>query len=145
MILTIDIKLREHFVCSIYDLCCIPVNIYPCIIKYYFGSYYNKHILLQSLITEGVSIMVTTVKPVCNDHLYNKIHYLWFIQECVLMKTEGTNLLLLTISALWSSFRWPLAICIIYAKYQHNTAVVTLGKNENDLKSPIHAVTKAAI
>ena len=22
----------------------------------------------------------TTVKPVCNDHLYNKIHYLWFIQ-----------------------------------------------------------------
>ena len=25
------------------------------------------------------------------------------------MKTEGTNLLLLTISAFWSSFRWPLA------------------------------------
>ena len=22
----------------------------------------------------------TTVKPVCNDHLYNKIDYLWFIQ-----------------------------------------------------------------
>ena len=22
----------------------------------------------------------TTVKPVCNDHLYNKIYYLWFIQ-----------------------------------------------------------------
>ena len=21
-----------------------------------------------------------TVKPVCNDHLYNKIYYLWFIQ-----------------------------------------------------------------
>ena len=21
-----------------------------------------------------------TVKPVCNDHLYNKISYLWFIQ-----------------------------------------------------------------
>ena len=20
-----------------------------------------------------------TVKPVCNDHLYNKIYYLWFI------------------------------------------------------------------
>ena len=20
-----------------------------------------------------------TVKPVCNDHLYNEIHYLWFI------------------------------------------------------------------
>ena len=40
-----------------------------------------------------------TVKPVCNDHLYNKIHYLWFIQECALMKAECTNLLLLTISA----------------------------------------------
>ena len=23
---------------------------------------------------------VTTVKPVCNDHLSNKIYYLWFIQ-----------------------------------------------------------------
>ena len=32
-----------------------------------------------------------TVKPVCNDHLYNKIYYLWFIQQCVFMKTEGTN------------------------------------------------------
>ena len=21
-----------------------------------------------------------TVKPVCNDHLSNKMHYLWFIQ-----------------------------------------------------------------
>ena len=41
-----------------------------------------------------------TVTPVCNDHLYNKIFYLWFIQYCVLMKAECTNLLLLTISAL---------------------------------------------
>ena len=24
-----------------------------------------------------------TVKPVCNDHLYNKIFYLWYIQYCV--------------------------------------------------------------
>ena len=23
---------------------------------------------------------MNTVKPVCNDHLYNKIYYLWFIQ-----------------------------------------------------------------
>ena len=21
-----------------------------------------------------------TMKPICNDHLYNKIYYLWFIQ-----------------------------------------------------------------
>ena len=39
----------------------------------------------------------------------NKIYYLWFIQWCVLMKTEGTNLPLLTISAFWSSSRWPRA------------------------------------
>ena len=25
-------------------------------------------------------LWVTTVKPVCNDHLYDKIYYLWFIQ-----------------------------------------------------------------
>ena len=51
----------------------------------------------------------STVKPVCNDHLYNKIYFLWFIQLCVLMKTEGTDLLLITISAFCSSSRWPLA------------------------------------
>ena len=39
-----------------------------------------------------------TVKPVCNDHLYNKSYYLSFIQQCGLMITEGTNLLVLTIS-----------------------------------------------
>ena len=50
-----------------------------------------------------------TVKPVCNDHLYNKAYYLWFIQYCVWLKTKRTNLLLLTISAFWSSSRWPRA------------------------------------
>ena len=25
-------------------------------------------------------LKVNTVKPVCNDHLYNKIYYLWVIQ-----------------------------------------------------------------
>ena len=52
---------------------------------------------------------VTTVKPVCNDHLYNKICFLWFIRQCVLMKTGGINLLLITISAFWSSSRWSMA------------------------------------
>ena len=42
------------------------------------------------------------MKPVCNDHLSNKIYYQWFIQWCVIMKTEGTNLLLLATSALWA-------------------------------------------
>ena len=43
-----------------------------------------------------VQSVYITVKPVCNDHLYNKIYYQWTIQKCVLMKIEGTNLLLLT-------------------------------------------------
>ena len=29
-----------------------------------------------------------TVKPVYNDHLYNEIYYLRFIQKCVLMKMK---------------------------------------------------------
>ena len=33
-----------------------------------FGNSYDFH------------LMYVTVKPVCNDHLSNKIHYLWFIQ-----------------------------------------------------------------
>ena len=33
--------------------------------------------------------MEATVKPACNDHLYNEIYYLWIIQKCVLMMTEG--------------------------------------------------------
>ena len=49
------------------------------------------------------------MKPLCSDHLCNIICYLWFIQQCVLMETEDTNSLLLTISAFWSSSRWPMA------------------------------------
>ena len=26
------------------------------------------------------ALLYTTVKPVCNDHLYDKIYHLWFIQ-----------------------------------------------------------------
>ena len=39
-----------------------------------------------------------TVKPVCNDHLYDKIYYLWFIQQCIIMITEVTILFVSTIS-----------------------------------------------
>ena len=56
-----------------------------------------------------IDAIVCTVKPVCYDHLHNQIYCLWFIQQCVLMKIAGTNVLLLTISAIWSSSRWPLA------------------------------------
>ena len=62
-------------------------------------------IAFQQRHMKAVAFQFTTVKPVYNDHLYNKIYPPWFIQWCVLMKTEGTNLLLLTISALWSSRR----------------------------------------
>ena len=48
-------------------------------------------------------VLQYTVKIVCNDHLYINIYYLWFIQYCVLMKTEGTNLLVITISAFWAT------------------------------------------
>ena len=51
--------------------------------------------------------VIATVKPVCNDHLYYKIYHLCFIQHCVLMKTEGANLLVLTMFFCNSS-RWPL-------------------------------------
>ena len=60
-------------------------------------------------VTVLFAVHFITVKPVCNDHLYNKIYYLWFVQWCILIKSEGTNILLLTVSAFWSSSRWPLA------------------------------------
>ena len=34
----------------------------------------------STVATCGKLFLTTTVKPVCNDHLYNKIYYLWFIQ-----------------------------------------------------------------
>ena len=52
-----------------------------------------------------ISSEIDTLKPVCNDHLYDKIYNLWFIQSCVSMKTEGTNLFVPPISAFWSSRR----------------------------------------
>ena len=63
----------------------------------------------KSTLSNQTKFLSFTVKPVYNDHLYNKIYYLSFIQQCVSMKTENTNLLLLTMSAFWSSSRWPLA------------------------------------
>ena len=38
-------------------------------------KYVSMAYVLESLHRE-----LTTVKPVCNDHLYNEIYYLWFIQ-----------------------------------------------------------------
>ena len=44
--------------------------------------------------TSSHPLIVITVKPVCNNHLSDKIYSLWFIQQCVLIETECTNLLL---------------------------------------------------
>ena len=52
------------------------------------------YIANQTSHTPITAQFVTTVKPDYKDHLYDKIYYLWCIQYYVLMKTEGTNLLL---------------------------------------------------
>ena len=54
----------------------------------------------DTLIQWNLSVTTTCVKILLS---------VIFFQYCVLMKTEGINLLLLAISALWSSSRWPLA------------------------------------
>ena len=39
-------------------------------------------------VPDKFAIHLNTVKPVCNDHLFNKINYLSFIQKCDLMKLK---------------------------------------------------------
>ena len=77
--------------------------------KYFWMTFFNFYLNYIEVWTEGTSKMrqhnPDTVNSVCNDHLYNKSYYLWFIQQCGLMITEGTNLLVLTIYAYWSSSR----------------------------------------
>ena len=50
------------------------MNIY---LWYFFLSFSSngKHSRIVVIIARSYD----TVKPVCNDHLYNKIYYLWFI------------------------------------------------------------------
>ena len=76
--------------------------------KFCTKTRFSTRLIISKTMLSAV-LSSNTVTPLCNDHLYNEICYLWFIQWCILMKTEGTNLLLLTISVFWSSSRWPLA------------------------------------
>ena len=48
----------------------------------YSNSIANALDLLQSCSKPIILSLVNldTVKPVCNDHLYDKIYFLWFIQ-----------------------------------------------------------------
>ena len=39
----------------------------------------HVHSECEPVSAHGVSF-TDTMKPVCNDHLYDKIYYLWFIQ-----------------------------------------------------------------
>ena len=42
---------------------------------------HDKDISTQMPIHQTLmQLTITTVKPVCNDHLYNKMCHLWFIQ-----------------------------------------------------------------
>ena len=43
---------------------------------------YGVHFVSASIIvySQFDIAFLYTVKPVCNDHLYNKMYYLWFIQ-----------------------------------------------------------------
>ena len=71
---------------------------------------YAIYTLFPSAMSQAAWYFVgNTVKPVCNDHLYNEIYYLCFIQQRVLMITEGTHFLVLAISVFWGSCRWPWA------------------------------------
>ena len=47
--------------------------------QYYVVRQYNQ-LNQGNEIDIWVHTLESTVKPVCNDHLYNKIYYLWFIQ-----------------------------------------------------------------
>ena len=45
-----------------------------------YGSWWRHGMEMISVLQAFYN---TTVKPVCNDHLYSEIYYLWFIQLCV--------------------------------------------------------------
>ena len=38
------------------------------------------YLMISSVLVIIITIIIVTVKPVCNDHLSNKSYYLWFIQ-----------------------------------------------------------------
>ena len=42
------------------------------------AAHCKPHLILGMY--KGDTTFVDTVKPVCNDHLYNNLYYLWFIQ-----------------------------------------------------------------
>ena len=104
-------QLCRPFVGTFLSWCqCIQIAPHGCMLSSalcYWASYQDT--IQNSGTDDYVPNKCNIVKPVWNDHLYNEIDYLWFIQQCVLMMTEGTNLSVLTISAFWSSSRWPRA------------------------------------
>ena len=43
------------------------------------GTLNDTQFIVRHIFSKQSNIIVT-VKPVCSDHLYNEIYYLWFIQ-----------------------------------------------------------------
>ena len=68
-----------------YDCMMLDVYDYMCRgkAKSSTGVIMIRRVIGSFLISQNVKhyiLVKTTVKPLCNDHLYNKIYYLWLIQ-----------------------------------------------------------------
>ena len=73
-----------HFVLA--SICLNELQWLDCKTGHQYSGYSNvrQGDMPHSFIMDGWSVTTvkttTTLKPVCNDHLYNEIYYLWFIQ-----------------------------------------------------------------
>ena len=68
---------RRNLIANALGFCisCINPPMCACAVSSAHYTYYGPGCSIWSTSQE-----LCTVKPVCNDHLYNKIYYLWFIQ-----------------------------------------------------------------
>ena len=53
------------------------IGIFTLCVSFYHRQNFTLRAIWISVYSE---LFIVTVKPVCNDHLYNKTYYLWFIQ-----------------------------------------------------------------
>ena len=65
--------------------------------------------ILQIILIASMYVYDYTVKPVCNDHLSNKIYYLWFFSVMCFNKNWWYQFTRANNFCLWSSSRWPVA------------------------------------
>ena len=81
---------------------CVDQEYLPVIVPALSPVWVSSHVQQETILPFSY-----TVKPVSNDHLCNKIYGLCLFSNVFLVKTGGSNFLFLTISAFWSSSRWP--------------------------------------